>query len=36
MARDERLRDRLSQGALQRSEPHLPEVALGTWLKVIA
>jgi glycosyltransferase involved in cell wall biosynthesis len=36
LAGDDRLRDRLSAGALERSEPHLPEVALRTWLEVIA
>jgi glycosyltransferase involved in cell wall biosynthesis len=36
LARDDRLRERLSAGALERSEPHLPEVALRTWLEVIA
>jgi len=36
LAGDDRLRDRLSAGALERSKPHLPEVALRTWLDVIA
>lgn len=36
LAQDENLRTRYSEGAMERSRPHLPEVALATWVEVIA
>ncbi|MGV8840642.1 MAG: glycosyltransferase [Bauldia sp.] len=36
LAEDEQLRARYSAGAIERSRPHLPEVALATWVEVIA
>ena len=36
LAGDDGLRARYSAGAIERSRPHLPEIALATWVEVIA